>query len=197
LLVVHPALPARSVKQFIALARARPGVMNYASNGYGSSAQLATELFNSLTKIRLQHVPYKGVGAALTDLLSGQVEVMFNAAAALLPHTRSGRLRALGVGSTQRIEAIADVPTIAEAGVPGYQAGSWYGFVAPAGTPRAIINSLNKETAAAVRSPDIASKLTAEANLVIGSSPEEFAAHIKGELARIGKVIREAGITAE
>ncbi len=197
LLAVHPTLPARSVKQFIALARARPDDINYASSGHGSSAQLATELFKSMTKTKLQHVPYKGIGAALNDLLSGQVQVMFNAAASLLPHTRSGRLRALGVGSVQRVAAIADVPTIAESGVPGYQAGSWYGFAAPAGTPRAIINSLSKETAAAIKSQDISSKLSSEAVLPIGSTPEEFAAHIKDELARIGKVIREAGITME
>ncbi len=197
LLAVHPSLPARTVKQFIALAKARPGEINYASSGHGSSSQLAAELFNSMTGTKLQHVPYKGIGAASTDLLSGQVQVMFNAAAALLVHTKSGRMRALGVGSLQRIPAIPDIPTIAEAGVPGYQAGSWYGFVAPAGTSRAIIDRLSRETAAAVRSPDISSKLTAEANLVIGSSPEEFSAHIKGELARIGKVIRAAGITME
>ena len=197
LLAVHPSLPARSVKQFIALAKARPGDINYASSGVGSSSQLATELFKSMTGTRLVHVPYKGIGAASTDLLSGQVQVMFNAAAALLTHTRSGRMRALGVGSLQRIAAIPEVPTIAESGVPGYQAGSWYGFVAPAGTPRAIVDQLSRETAAAVKAPDIASKLTGEANLVIGSSPDEFAAHIKGELARIGKVIRDAGIRLE
>jgi len=115
----------------------------------------------------------------------------------LLPHTRSGRMRALGVGSLQRVAAIADIPTIAESGVPGYQAGSWYGFVAPAGTQRAIIDSLSRETAAAIKSPEIATKLSAEAVLVIGSSPEDFAAHIKDELARIGKVIREAAISME
>ena len=197
LLAVHPSLPARSVKQFVALAKARPGEINYASSGVGSSSQLATELFKSMTGTRLVHVPYKGIGAASTDLLSGQVQVMFNAAAALLTHTRSGRMRALGVGSLQRIAAIPEVPTIAESGVPGYQAGSWYGFVAPAGTPRAIVDQLSRETAAAVKAPDIASKLTGEANLVIGSSPDEFAAHIKGELARIGKVIRDAGIRLE
>ena len=197
LLAVHPSLPARSVKQFIALAKTRPGEINYASSGVGSSSQLATELFKSMTGTRLVHVPYKGIGAASTDLLSGQVQVMFNAAAALLTHTRSGRMRALGVGSLQRIAAIPEVPTIAESGVPGYQAGSWYGFVAPAGTPRAIVDQLSRETAAAVKAPDIASKLTGEANLVIGSSPDEFAAHIKGELARIGKVIRDAGIRLE
>ena len=197
LLAVHPSLPARTVKQFIALAMARPGEINYASSGHGSSAQLAAELFKSMTGTRMQHVPYKGIGLAFNDLLSGQVQVMFNAAAALLPHTRSGRMRALGVGSLQRVAAIADIPTIAESGVPGYQAGSWYGFVAPAGTPRAIIDSLSRETAAAIKSPEIASKLTAEAVLVIGSSPEDFAAHIKDELERIGKVIREAAISME
>jgi tripartite-type tricarboxylate transporter receptor subunit TctC len=197
LLAVHPSLPVRSVKQFIALARARPGEINFASSGHGSSAQLAAELFKSMTGTRMQHVPYKGIGLAFNDLLSGQVQVIFNAAAALLPHTRSGRLRALGLGALQRVPAIADIPTIAESGVPDYQAGSWYGFVAPAGTPRAIIDSLSRETAAAIKSPEIASKLTAEAVLVIGSSPEEFAAHIKDELARIGKVIREAGISME
>jgi len=196
LLAVHPSLPARSVKQFIALAKERPGEMNFASSGHGSSAQLAAELFKSMTGIRMQHVPYKGIGLGINDLLSGQVEVIFNAAAALLPHAHSGRLRALGIGSLQRIAAVQNIPTIAES-VPGYQAGSWYGFVAPAGTPRAIINSVSRETAAAIRSPDISSKLTAEAVLPIASTPEEFAAHIKGELARIGKVIREAGIVME
>jgi tripartite-type tricarboxylate transporter receptor subunit TctC len=197
LLAVHPSLPVGSVKQFIALARARPGEINFASSGHGSSAQLAAELFKSMTGTRMQHVPYKGIGLAFNDLLSGQVQVIFNAAAALLPHTRSGRLRALGLGALQRVPAIGDIPTIADSGVPGYQAGSWYGFVVPAGTPRAIIDSLSRETAAAIKSPEIASKLTAEAVLVIGSSPEEFAAHIKDELARIGKVIREAGISME
>ena len=197
LLAVHPSLPSRTVKQFIAFAKARPGQLNYASSGHGSSSQLSAELFNSMAGTKIQHVPYKGIGAASTDLLSGQVQVMFNAAAALLVHTRSGRMRALGIGSLQRIPAIPDIPTLSESGVPGYQSGSWYGFVAPAGTPRAIIDRLSRETAAAVKSPDISSKLSAEANLVIGSSPEEFSAHIKGELARIGKVIRDAGITME
>ena len=196
LLAVHPSLPARSVKQFVALAKARPGELNFASSGHGSSAQLAAELFKSMTGTRMQHVPYKGIGLGINDLLSGQVEVIFNAAAALLPHTNSGRLRALGIGSLLRIAAIQSIPTIAES-VPDYQAGSWYGLVAPAGTPRAIVNSVSRETAAAIKSPDIFSKLTAEAVLPIASTPEEFAAHIKGELARIGKVIREAGIVME
>ena len=128
LLAVHPSLPARTVRQFIALAKARPGQINYASSGHGSSSQLAAELFKSMTGTKIQHVPYKGIGAASSDLLSGQVQVMFNAAAALLVHTKSGRMRALGVGSLQRIPAIPDIPTISESGIPGYQAGSWYRF---------------------------------------------------------------------
>jgi tripartite-type tricarboxylate transporter receptor subunit TctC len=197
LLAVHPSLPVKTVKQFIAFAKARPGQINYASSGYGSSSQLATELFNSMAGTKLIHVPYKGIGAATTDLLSGQVQAMFNAAASLLVHTRSGRMRALGVGALKRMPAIPDIPTISESGVPGYQSGSWYGLVAPAGTPRAIIDRLSRETTAAVKSQDISSKLAEEANIVVGSTPEEFSAHIKEEVARIGKVIRTAGITMQ
>ena len=197
LLAVHPSLPVKTVKQFIAFTKARPGQINYASSGYGSSSQLATELFDSMAGTKLTHVPYRGIGAAATDLLSGQVQVMINAAASLLPHTRAGRMRALGVGALKRIPAIPDVPTISESGVPGYQSGSWYGFVAPAGTPHAVIDRLSRETAAAVKSPDISSKLAEEANIVVGSTPEEFSAHIKEEVTRIGKVIRTAGITMQ
>lgn len=197
LLAVHPTLPARNVKEFIALARAKPGQLDYASSGHGSAAQLSAELFKSMTKTSIQHVPYKGIGVGLNDLLAGQVQVIFNAAAALLPHTRSGRLRALGVGSTQRVAAIPDVPTIGESGVPGYQSGSWYGFVVPVGTPRAIINGLNRETVAAIKAPDIAAKLAADATLPIASTPEEFNAHIRDEFTRIGRVIREAKISAD
>jgi tripartite-type tricarboxylate transporter receptor subunit TctC len=197
LLAVHPSLPARSVRQLVALARARPGEINFASSGLGSSAQLAAELFKSMTRASMQHVPYKGISQGLNDLLGGQVQVIFNAAAALLPHVKSGRLRALGITTMQRVPSITDIPTIAESGVPGYQAGSWYGIVVPAGTPRAIIDSLSRETAAAVRSPEISGRLNAEAVLPVGSSPEEFSAHIRDELARIGKVIREAGIAIE
>jgi tripartite-type tricarboxylate transporter receptor subunit TctC len=197
LLAVHPSLPARSVRELISLARAKPGAINFASSGVGSSAQLAAELFKSMTRTRMQHVPYKGISQGLTDLMSGQVQVIFNAAAALLTHVKSDRLRALAVTTLQRIPALADIPTIAESGVPGYQAGSWYGIVAPAGTPRAIIDRLSRETASAVKSPEVSARLNAEAVLGVGSSPEQFAIHIRDELARIGKVIREAGITLE
>jgi tripartite-type tricarboxylate transporter receptor subunit TctC len=197
LLAVHSSLPARSVHELVSLARARPGEINFASSGVGSSAQLAAELFKSMTRTHMQHVPYKGISQGLNDLLGGQVQVIFNAAAALLVHVKSGRLRALAVTTVRRVPALADIPTIAESGVPGYQAGSWYGIVAPAGTPRAIIDRLSRETTSAVKSPEVSGRLNAEAVLPVGSSPEEFAAHIRDELARIGKVIREAGIAIE
>lgn len=196
LLVIHPTLPARNVREFVALARARPGQLDYASSGNGSAAQLAAELFKSMAGVNIQAVPYKGIAPGLNDLIAGQVQVIFNAAGALLPHVRTGRLRALGVGSPQRVAAIADIPTISESGVPGYQSGSWYGFVAPVGTPRGIIASLNRETVVAIKSADISAKLTAEASVPIASTPEAFAAHIREEYARVGKVIREARITA-
>ncbi len=196
-LAVHPSLPVRSVPQLVALAKARPGAINYASSGQGSSAQLAAELFKSMTHTNLQHVPYKGIAQGLNDLLGGHVQVIFNTAAALLPHIKSARLRALAVTTAERIPALPELPTIAESGVPGYQAGSWWGIVTPAGTPRAIIDILNRELVAAVRTPDIVARLNAEAALSIGSTPEEFTAHIRDELARLGKVIREAKIAVE
>jgi tripartite-type tricarboxylate transporter receptor subunit TctC len=196
-LAVHPSLPVRSVPQLVALAKARPGAINYASSGNGSSAQLAAELFKSMTHTNLQHVPYKGIAQGLNDLLGGHVQVIFNTAAALLPHVKSGRLRALAVTTAKRVPALPDLPTIAESGVPGYQTGSWWGIVVPAGTPRPIIDSLNREIINALRGPEISARLNAEAVLPIGSTPEEFAAHIRDELARLGKVIREAHIATE
>jgi tripartite-type tricarboxylate transporter receptor subunit TctC len=196
-LAVHPSLPVRSVQELVALAKARPGAINYASSGPGSSAQLAAELFKSMSKTNLQHVPYKGIAQGLNDLLGGHVQVIFNTAAALLPHVKSGRLRALAVTTAKRVPALPDLPTIAEAGVPGYQTGSWWGIVVPAGTARPIIDSLNREIIAALRTPEIVARLNAEAVLPIGSTPEEFAAHIRDEMARLGKVIREARIVVE
>ena len=181
----------------MALAKAQPGAINYASSGNGSSAQLAAELFKSMTKTNLQHVPYKGIAQGLNDLLGGHVQVIFNTAAALLPHVKSGRLRALAVTTAKRVPALPELPTIAESGVPGYQTGSWWGIVVPTGTPRAIIDSLNRETIAALRTPEIVARLNAEAVLPIGSTPEEFGVFIRDELARLGKVIREAHIATE
>ena len=193
LVVVHPSVPIKSVKELIALAKAKPGQLNYASNGVGSSTHLATEMFKLMTKTDLVHVPYKGLGPATTDLLSGQVQLMFSSAVAMMPHVQSGRLRAIAMTGAKRSSAIPNIPTVAEAGVPDYESGSWYGVLAPAGTPREIIDLLNREIVAAVRSAEITEKLVAEAVLPVGNSPAEFAAYIQKEHSRIGNVIRSSG----
>jgi tripartite-type tricarboxylate transporter receptor subunit TctC len=191
LVVVHPSLPVKSMKELIALAKAKPGLLNYASNGVGSSTHLATELFAMLAGVKLVHVPYKGLAPALTDVLSGQVPLMFSSAVAMMPHVKAGKLRALGMTGSRRAASQPDIPTVAEAtGLKDYEAGSWYGLAAPAGTPRAIIELLNRETVAAMKAPDIIERLTFEGVIPVGNSPEEFAAYIRAEHARIGRVIR-------
>lgn len=189
LVVVHPSLPVTSIKQLIALAKARPAQLNYASNGVGSSTHLATEMFNLMAGTKMVHVPYKGLSAAATDLLSGQVQLMFSSAVAMMPQVKAGRLRAIAMTGAQRSAAIPGVPTVAEAGVRDYEAGSWYGIAAPAGTPRPIVDLLSREIAAAMRSPDVIERLSFEGVAPVGSSPAEFAAHIRKEHARIGKVV--------
>ena len=193
LVVVHPSLPVTSIRQLIALAKAKPGQLNYASNGVGSSTHLATEMFKMMAKVDLVHVPYKGLGPATTDLLSGQVQLMFSSAVAMMPHVKAGRLRAIAMTGAKRSAVIAEIPTVAEAGVPDYESGSWYGILAPAGTPRAIIDLLSQEIAAVTRSPEITDRLVAEAVLPVGSTPAEFAAYIQREFTRIGRVIRSSG----
>ena len=191
LVVVHPSLPVKSMKDLVALAKAKPGQVNYASNGIGSSTHLATELFIMMAGIKFTHVPYKGLAPALTDVLSGQVPLMFSSAVAMMPHVKAGKLRAIGTTSVKRAPSQPDIPTVAEAtGLKDYEAGSWYGLSAPAGTPRAIIDLLNKETVAAMKAPDIIERLSFEGVIPVGNTPEEFAAYIKKEHARIGKVIR-------
>jgi tripartite-type tricarboxylate transporter receptor subunit TctC len=194
LVVVHPSMPAKSVKELIGLAKAKPGVINYASNGNGSSSHMAVELFNMMTGTRMTHIPYKGLAAALTDLLSGEVQVMFSSAVAALPQVKAGRLRALAMTGARRSPAIADIPTVAEAGVAGYEHGSWYGVVVPAGTPRHAIDRLSKEIQAIVKSAEITSRLNDEAVIPVGSTPEAFDKHIRSELARWAKVIKAAKI---
>jgi tripartite-type tricarboxylate transporter receptor subunit TctC len=194
LVVVHPSVPVRTVKQLIALAKAKPDSLNYASNGVGSSTHLATEMFTMMTGTKMIHVPYKGLSPAMTDLISGQVQLMFSSAVAMLPHVKSGRLRAIAMTGAQRSPAIPDIPTVAEAGnLPDYEAGSWYGIAAPAGTPRPIIDLLNKEIVAATKAPDIAQRLADEGVVAVGNTPEQFAAYIKKEFARVGKVIKQSG----
>jgi tripartite-type tricarboxylate transporter receptor subunit TctC len=192
---VHPSLPVKSMKELIALAKAKPGEINYASNGVGSSNHLATELFIMLSGVKLTHVPYKGLSPALTDVLSGQVPLIFSSTVAMMPHVKTGRLRAIGITSAKRSPTIPEIPTVAEAtGLKDYEAGSWYGLVAPAGTPRAIIDLLNREAVVAMKAPDIIERLSFEGVLPVTGSPEEFSAYIKKEHARIGKVMRAADV---
>jgi tripartite-type tricarboxylate transporter receptor subunit TctC len=197
LVVVHPSLPATSVKQLVALAKTKPGAINFASNGTGGSSHLAGELFMMTTGTTMVHIPYKGLSLALTDLLSGQVQLMFSSAVSMLPQVKAGKLRAIAMTGATRSPAIPDIPTVAEAGVSGYETGSWYGIVAPAKTPRPVIERLSREIAAATRSAEISRRLADEAVIPIGSTPEEFDAHIKRELARWAKVIARAKISNE
>jgi tripartite-type tricarboxylate transporter receptor subunit TctC len=196
-LVVHPSVQAASVVELTALAKANPGKLNYASNGNGSSAQLAAVLFESMAGVRMMHVPYKGVSQALVDLMSGEVQLMFGTIVAISPHIKAGRLRALAVTGKSRLALLPEVPTLAEAGLPGYEAGSWYGILAPAGTPGAIVARLNAEINQAMRQPEVRERLAAEGAETLGGTPEEFALHIKAELARMGRLMREAGIRME
>ncbi len=193
LVVVHPSVPVTSVRELIALAKARPGQLNYASNGVGSTTHLATEMFKSMTATNFVHVPYKGLAAASTDLLAGQVQLMFSSAVAMVPHVKAGRLRAIAMTGIKRAAALPDLPTVAESGLPDYQAGSWYGILAPAGVTPAIIDLLARGIIAATHAADIVERMTFEAVIPLGSTPAQFAAHIKNEYERIGKVIRASG----
>lgn len=197
LVVVHPSLPVKSVKQLVALAKAQPGRINYASNGAGGSSHMAVELFKMMTGTNLVHIPYKGLAPALTELLSGEVQVMFSSAVAMLPQVKTGKLRAVAMTGAKRSPAIPDIPTVAEAGVPGYETGSWYGIVSPAGTPKPAIDRLSREVIAIIHTPDMTKRLEDEAIIPVGSTPGEFSAHIQQELARWAKVIRQSGIQLE
>jgi tripartite-type tricarboxylate transporter receptor subunit TctC len=194
LISVHPSVPARSIKQLVALARARPGELNYSSSGQASATQMATELFKYLTKTDMLHVPYQGGGPALVAALSGEVSVYLGTIPPLLGHMKSGRLRVLGVTTLQRDPAIPDVPTVAEAGVPGYQAAEWGGIVVRGGTPAAVITRLNQEIVKSLKASDLAQRFPAVGAQAVGSTPEEFAEHIRRERETWGKVIAAAGI---
>jgi tripartite-type tricarboxylate transporter receptor subunit TctC len=197
MLVVHPSVPARTVKELIAFARARPGELNYASAGHGTNPHLSMELFLSMTGTRMLHVPYKGLAPGIVDLLAGHVTVATATMLTGLPHVKSGRLRLLGTTGAKRAAVLPDQPTVAEAGVPGYEASQWYGVLAPAQTPKEIVARLHAEIVRILEMPDMRRKLAADGTDPVGSSPEEFARYIKSELTKWGKVARDAGITPE
>jgi len=192
-LAVHPSLPIRSVKELLAIARARPGQLSYGSGGNGSAAHLAVEYFRLLAKIDLLHIPYKGTGPAIVDLISGQTTMMITGMPALMPHVKTGRLRLLAVGTAKRLSIMPELPTIAEAGVPGYEATQWYGILAPAATPRDIITKLNTEIVKVLRRADVKERLAADGAVTVGNTPEQFGAHIKAEIARWAPVVRASG----
>ena len=196
-LVVHPSLPVKSVRDLLALARAKPGELDCASAGVGTSTHMAFELFRTAAGVRITHVPYKGTGPALVDIMAGQVHMLFGNVLSSLSHAKAGRLRALAVTTARRSTAMPDLPTIAEAGVPGYDNSTWHGWLAPAGTPPAILNRLNAELVKGAKAPEVVSRLAPDGGEAVGSTPEEFARRIATELARWRKVVAEAGLRVE
>ncbi len=197
LLAVHPAVPAKTVQAFIALAKARPGQIHYAAAGHGTLPHLSMELFANMAQIRMINVPYKG-NLGIVDLLGGRIDATVSSSMyVVLPHVRSGRLHALGVTAAARMQALPDVPTIAEAGVPGYEALQWAGLLAPTGTPREILLKLHQETVAYLRRPETMEYLARDGNIVVASSAEEFSAFIKAEIAKWANVVKAAGIQPE
>lgn len=194
MLVVHPSVPARSVKELIALAKSRPGKLNYASAGIGNATHLAGELFNIMGKVETVHIPYKGGGLARNDMLGGQVDFMFHNITAVLGDVQSGRLRALAVTGPKRALAAPDIPSVAEAGLPGYEITSWFGVMAPADTAQDVLARLHREFVRVVQLPDIKEKLANLGAESVGSTPAEFAAFVKIEIAKWAEVIKSAGI---
>ncbi len=196
-LVVHPSVPVKTMKELIALARQKPGELNYGSTGMGGFNHIAAELFAFMTKIKLTSVSYKGAAPALIDLVGGHIHVLFGSAIAAIPHIQSGRVRALATTGARRVAALPDLPTIAEAGVPGYENSVWSAIGAPARTPQAIIVRLNKEIAAILQMPDMQERFAAGGSTITGGTPEQFHDYLKSELAKFGKLIKETGIKHE
>ena len=196
-LTIHPSLPSRNLKDFIAFAKARPGQINFASAGVGTSPHLSMELFLVLARLNMLHIPYKGSGPGVTDLLAGHVPVMMPNMLSAQPHIKSGRLRALGVTGTKRAPGADDIPTIAEAGVPGYEAVQWYGVLAPVATPRDIIIKLHTGIVRALQNPEVRQRLLNDGAEPVGSSPAEFAEYLRSETVKWAQVIKVAGIKPE
>jgi tripartite-type tricarboxylate transporter receptor subunit TctC len=194
ILIVHPALPAKNLIELIALAKQKPGALSYGTPGIGTSPHLCMELLKTMAGIDLQHVPYRGTAAAVTDVISGQISLAFATALTAKPHVDSGRVRALAVSGPRRVEALPNVPAVAEAGVPGYEAMQWYGLLAPAGVSNSIVERLNAEALVALRSREMKQRLAADGAEPLGSTPAEFAAFIRRELDKWGGVVESAKI---
>ena len=193
-LVAHPGLPVKSVADLLAFARRHPGKLQFASAGVGSVTHLAAELFSHTAKVEMLHVPYKGAGPAMADVIAGHVNLVFGGLLATVPHVRSGRVRALGVGSSQRNPILPEVPTIAEAGVPGYETVNWFGLVAPVGTPVRIVDRLSRELAAVQDLPEVRRQFDADGATVMRMTPAQFGAYMDAEMEKWGRVVRSSGI---
>ncbi len=196
-LVVHPSVPAKTVKELIALAKQKPGEINYGSAGFGGFGHISAELFALLTQIKMTHVPYKGSAEVMIGLLGGNIQMAFNSAAPTIPHIKSGKVRALATTDAKREASLPDLPTVAEAGVPGFENSTWTAIGAPARTPRPIIERLNRELAAILQMPRIRERFAGVGSTVTGGTPEQFHDYLKSELAKFGKLVKEAGIKAE
>jgi len=196
-LTVHPTIPAKSVPELVQYLKANPGKLNFASSGIGSPIHMAGELLQVATGTKMIHIPYKGIGAAYTDLVGGRIQVGIVTIISSIPHVQAGRLRPLAVTTAKRVAAVPDIPTFAEAGVKGVVVVNWYGLIAPPRTPKAIVDRIAKETYAAMHSPDIVKRLAGEGSEPVGSSPAEFAAHIRAEHEQWSRVIKQAGIRGE
>jgi tripartite-type tricarboxylate transporter receptor subunit TctC len=197
ILVVHPSLAATSVKELVALARAKPGQLTVGSAGRGSPPHLAAELFQWLAKVQFVHVPYKGSSPALADLIGGQINLYFSNILSATPHVKSGRLRALGVTGAKRSAVMPEVPTIAEAGVPRYEEYNWYGLLAPKGTPAAVLAKVHRDVVGVLRAPEVEERLIKDGAEVIGNTPQEFARFIRSEIDKYASVIKERGLRAD
>ena len=197
LLLTHPALPVRTVRELLALARAKPGTLDCATAGYGSSTHMAFELFRVTAGVRITAIPYKGTGPALVDGMAGQVHMLFGNVLSSLAHVKSGKLRALAVTTAKRSAVLPDLPTLADAGVPGYEDSTWFGMLAPAGTPPAIVTRLNAELVKIARSPELVERLAPDGGEPVGNTPEQFARHLVAEIARWRKLVKDAGIRLE
>jgi tripartite-type tricarboxylate transporter receptor subunit TctC len=197
LLVVHPSLPVRAVKELIALAKARPGQLTYGSAGIASSNHLSGALFKTMAGIDIVHVPYKGGGAAVTDLLAGNISMYFSTTPSSMPHVRTGRLRALAVTSAKRSDIVPNIPTMAEAALPGFEMSAWHALFAPAATPPAVLKKLADEVVRALRQPDVKERLAAQGVDAVGTTPEELAAIIKENIAKYAKLVKAADIRIE
>ena len=196
-LVISPGVPVNSVKELVALAKAKPGELYYASAGFGTFTHLSCELFRLLAGINVVHVPFKGGGPAMIEVMSGRTQYTMGTIVQAMPHIRSGKLKVLGIGGAKRIATLPDTPTIAESGVPGYEASNWWGIIAPAGTPVAVVKRLHAETEAILKLPEIQKWFLSEGAESANMTPEQFARYIVSEMAKWGKVVKEAGIKAE